>query len=121
MKEVNWLQVLAFGLVVLIVLALGVGVLLMLGGTWGMIGTGMMGPGHTGSGILWAALWLTVACLLPVTLLTLLVLAGVWLVRNLSSSQEPQQSVEKCPNCGRVTESEWQVCPHCGEELEDEQ
>ncbi len=119
MENVNWMQILVLGLVALVVFALGMGVLLLLGGTWGMMGTGMMGNGRMGVGILWAALWLTVACLLPLTLLTLLIVGGVWLMRHVSGTPGLQQSVERCPNCGRPIESEWQVCPYCATEVDD--
>ncbi len=120
MENVNWTQILILGLVALVVFALGMGILLIVSGSWGVMGSGMMGPGHMGGGILWAALWLTVACLLPLTLLTLLVVGGVWLVRNLSSTQAAASSLERCANCGRAAESGWQVCPYCGEDLESE-
>ncbi len=120
MKNINWMHVMVLGLVALGVFALGMGVLLLLGGTWGMMGTRMMGPGHMGGDLLWGALWLTAACLLPLTLLTLLVVGGVWLLGNLSPTQGPQVSVERCESCGRATESGWQVCPYCGEDLDDE-
>ncbi len=121
MENVNWTHILVFGLVALVVFALGVGLLLFLSGAWGLMGTGMMGPGHMGGGFLGGVLWLLVACLFPLALLTLLVVGGIVLVRNASSTERPQQSVDRCPSCGRRTESDWQVCPYCGEDFEDEE
>jgi hypothetical protein len=89
MRNINWAQVAVFGLVVLVVFALGAGVLFLLFGGWGMMGFGGMRGGWcpmcggTGRlGWLGGIVGLTLACLLPLGLLTLLVLGAVWLARN---------------------------------------
>jgi len=132
MREINWSQVLVFGLIVFGVFVLGLGLLVLLSGGWGTMGGGMMGPrgrrggwcpwcggtGRLGGGLLGAVLGLTFTCLLPVGLLALLVVGGVWLLRNVSSGTS-QQAAVRCPTCGQPVEPGWRVCPHCGEELQD--
>ncbi len=121
MNKVNWVYVLVGGLVALVVFALGIGVLwALLSGGWGTMGSGMMGPGRTGGGLLGGILWLTLACLLPAILLTLFIVGGLWVARNVSGTRVPQQSAVECPSCGRSVEPEWQVCAYCGEELQRE-
>lgn len=89
MQNVNWMQVLVFGLVILTVFALGAGVLFLFSGGWGMTGFGGMRGGWcpmcggTGRlGWLGGIVGLTLACLLPLGLLVLLVVGVVWLARN---------------------------------------
>jgi hypothetical protein len=134
MQNINWRQVLVFGLVVLVVFVLGFGVLLLLlGGGSGVMGSGMIGPGgmrggwcpwcggtgRLGGGLLGSILGLTLSCLLPLALLVLLVVGGVWLARNVSS-RTPHPSATRCPTCDRAVEPGWQVCPYCGEDLQNE-
>ena len=133
MRNINWTQVLVFGLVALVVFGLGLGVLFLLfGGGFGTMGRGMMGPGgmrggwcpwcggtgRLGGGLVGTVLGVTFACLLPLALLALLVVGGVWLARNVSGGEGPQQSVVRCPSCGRPVEPDWQACPYCGEDLQ---
>jgi len=132
MGNSNWTKVVIFGLVALVVFALGIGVLFLLfGGGWGMTGPGMMRPrsmrggwcpwcggtGRLGGGLLGTFLGLTLACFLPLALLALLVAGSFWLVRSAgnATSQEPAVS---CPTCGRPVEHGWQACPYCGEDLQ---
>lgn len=97
MQNMDWTQVLVFGLVVLVVFALGVGFLLLVfGGGWGVMGRGMMDPGRMwggwcpwcggtgrlGMGWLGAIIGLTLICLLPLGLVASLVVAAVWLMRS---------------------------------------
>ena len=134
MRNVNWSQTLVFALVVLVVFALGAGVLLLLfGGGLGMAGPGWMGPGRmrggwcpwcggtgrVGGGLLGPILGLSLTCLLPLALLAVLVVGGVWLVRNAGSGTS-RSSGPECPTCGRLVEPGWQACPCCGEDLSDE-
>lgn len=131
MQNINWTQVLVFGLVALLVFALGVGVLLLLGGNLGTMGTGMMGSGGRGGGwcpwcgsgvgIGWlgSILGFTLACLLPLGFLALLVMGGVWLARNTSSSPS-RRRVSTCPACGKPVEPGWKTCPYCGEALQED-
>lgn len=130
MQRINWSQVLVFGLVALVVFALGLSVLfLLLGGGWGMMGPGGMGggwcpwcggTGRLGGGLLSTILGLTIVCLLPLGVLVLLILGGVWLARNTGRGgfSSPSSSLA-CPNCGRSVEPEWRNCPYCGEDLQD--
>jgi hypothetical protein len=92
MQNINWTQVLVFGLVVLVVFALGIAALfLVFGGGRGMMGPGGMRggwcpwcgtTGPVGIGWLVIILGLTLACLLPLGLLALLVVGAIWLSRN---------------------------------------
>ena len=129
----DWTKVLVFGLVVLVVFVLGLGVLLLLAGGSGIMGSGMMGPrgmrggwcpwcggtGRLGGGLLGSILGLTFTCLLPLGLLALLIVGGIWVVRNVSSGTV-QRSATHCPACGKPVEPDWRACPHCGEDLQDE-
>jgi hypothetical protein len=96
-QDVNWSQVLVFGLVALVVFALGIGVLLLLfGGGFRTMGWGMMGPrgmrggwcpwcgGSRSVGLGWlgVVLGLSLGCLLPVALVGLVVVGAVLLMRN---------------------------------------
>ncbi len=131
MKDINWTQVLVFALVMLVVFILGLGALfLLLGGGFGTMGSGMMGPrgmgwcpwcggtGRFGGGLLGGILGLTLNCLLPLGVLGLLILGGIWLVRD-AQRDRPASSII-CPGCGKPGEPGWEHCPHCGEDLRNE-
>ena len=95
MKNVNWAQVVVFGLVALVVFVLGASVLFLLfGGGWGMMGPTLMDPrgtgwcpwcggtGRMGGGLLGGVLGLVLGCLFPLIVLGLLIVGGIWLARN---------------------------------------
>jgi hypothetical protein len=89
MRDINWAQVVVFGLVVLVVFALGAGVLFLLFGGRGMMGFGGMRGGWcpmcggTGRlGWLGGIIGLTLTCLLPLGVLALVVVGALWLARN---------------------------------------
>lgn len=126
MKDINWVQVLVFALVMVVVFLLGIGVLfLFLGGGLGTMGRGMMGPGgmgwcpwcggtgRFGGGLLGSILGLTLNCLLPLGVFVLLIFGGIWLVRNIGQGG-PASSIV-CPRCARPLEADWEHCPYCGE------
>jgi len=137
MNRINWTQVLVFGLVVLVVLLLGLSLLPMFFGGWGMMGRGGMlggwcpwcgGTGRFGGGGLMGGLFGLIfsllALLIPIGLLGLLIVGGVWLVRNVGRATAGAKKAvvmpapaKTCPSCGRPTEPDWQNCPYCGEEL----
>jgi hypothetical protein len=136
MQNIDWRQVLTFGLVVLVVFFLGLGLLfLLLGGGFGLMGRGIMGPGGmrggwcpscggTGrlrGGLLGPALGLTLTCLVPIGLLILLIAGGIWLARNTRQATpvSPAPSAT-CPSCGRAVDPAWRNCPYCGEDLQGE-
>ena len=76
--------------------------------------------GRFGGGLLgglFGLLLMLLGLLIPIGLLGLLVLGGVWLVRNAGGTAAPPAATETCPACGRPTESDWRNCPYCGEEL----
>ncbi|MGD1995966.1 MAG: hypothetical protein PVH62_04250 [Anaerolineae bacterium] len=132
MNRINWTQVLVFGMVVLVVFLVGLTLLPTFfgGGYWGMGRTGMMGGwcpwcGGTGRfggggmlGGLYSLTFTVLGLLIPIGLLGLLVVGGVWLVRSLSRAV-PSAPIRTgaCPNCDQPVELNWQNCPHCGEEL----
>ncbi|NIO70794.1 MAG: hypothetical protein GTN71_17610 [Anaerolineae bacterium] len=135
MSRINWTQVLVFGLVALVVFLAGVSLLPMLfgGGYWGM-GPGMMGRGVMGGwcpwcggtgqfggggllGGLFGLLFTLLGLLIPIGLLGLLILGGVWLVRSMGGVSAPPAPAETCPSCGQPTEHDWQNCPYCGASL----
>ena len=146
MSRINWIQVLVFGLVALVVFFIGVSLLPMLfgGGYWGM-GPGMMGRGGTpalspvegmggwcpwcggtgqfgGGGLLgglFGLLFMLLGLLIPIGLLALLVVGIVWLVRSMGGVTAPPAPVKTCPSCGRTTEHDWQNCPYCGAPLRE--
>jgi len=136
MSRINWTQILVFGLVTLAVFLVGLSLLPMfLGGYWGMGRGGMpaLGPLGRGSGgwypwcggmgrfgggglvgSLFGLLFMLPAMLIPIGLLALLILGGVWLVRNMGRASASPAPTRRCPACDRPTEPEWQNCPYCG-------
>ena len=129
MRDINWVQVLVFALVMIVVFLLGIGVLfLFLGGgrvikKSDMIGTGGMrwcpwcgGTGRFGGGLLGTVLGLTLNCLVPLGVFVLLVFAGIWLVRNVGQGGPATSLV--CPRCARPLDADWEHCPYCGEGLQ---
>jgi hypothetical protein len=136
MGRINWPQVLVFGLVVLVVFLIGSSLLSMSfgGGYWGMgpgmIGRGGMmggwcpwcgGTGQSGGGGLmgglFGLLFTLLGLLIPIGLLGLLILGGVWLVRNIDGTTTVAPPSPTCRECGRPVQADWRNCPHCGEEL----
>jgi len=128
MGRINWVQALVFGLVVLVVLLIGLSLLPMFFGGWGMMGGGGMmggwcpwcgGTGRLGGGGmlggLFGLLFMLLGLLIPIGLLGLLILGGTWLVRNISTTAVPP--LPTCPNCGQPVQTDWRNCPYCGEEL----
>ncbi|MFB0535001.1 MAG: hypothetical protein ACETWR_08470 [Anaerolineae bacterium] len=93
MNRINWTQVGVFAVVVVLVFAVGMGVLRSLwGGGYGMMGPDMMGGsrgydpgGMMGSygGGLFGWLFMLPMCLFPLGFLALLVVGIVWLVRTV--------------------------------------
>ena len=138
MTKINWMRVAVFAVVVLLVF--GLGIMLLAGifgwryGFWGpdgMMGPGMMGGwgsgGFMGNGQGGGALgWLFClpGLIFPLGFLALLILGGVWLVRQFSQGQEPPAGRPEtrqgptCPGCDRLVQADWQLCPHCGQELQ---
>jgi len=128
MSRINWTQVLVFGLVVLLVLVIGLSLLPMFFGGWGMMGRGGTwggwcpwcgGAGRFGGGGMMGGfvglLFMLLGLLIPIGLLGLLILGAAWLVRNIGRTTVPP--AKTCPGCGRPTEPGWRHCPHCGKEL----
>ena len=131
--RINWTQVLAFGLIALIVLLVGVSLLPMFFGGWGMMGRGGMmggwcpwcgGTGRFGGGGLlgsfFGLIFTLLALLGPIGLLGLLIAGGIWVVRSMSGAATPPAPAETCPGCGRPTEHNWRNCPYCGAPLREE-
>jgi len=142
MNKVNWAQVAVFGVVALLVLLLGLSFLSFGWGGGGMMGPGMMGgwggmpglspvegmggwPGSVGGSWGGALGWFfaLIGLLIPLGLLALLILGGVWLFRQVGGTQGPAgqllrpTSDKTCPSCGRTVQTDWQVCPYCGQGL----
>jgi hypothetical protein len=137
MNRINWTQVAVFGGVVLLVFLIGISLLSFSGqgygyGGWGpggMMGPGMMGgrgPGMMGYSYGGGALgWLSslLGLIFPLGFLALLILGGVWLVRQVSQPQVPSagrpqaQQGQTCPGCDLTVQADWQLCPYCGQGL----
>ena len=127
MNRIHWTQVLVFGLVVLFVLIIGLSLLPMFFGGWGMMGPGIRGgwcpwcggTGRFGGGGMMGGFFglflMLLGLLIPIGLLGLLILGAAWLVRNIGRTTVPP--AKTCPGCGRPTEPGWRHCPHCGKEL----
>jgi hypothetical protein len=131
MNRINWMQVAVFAAVVVLVFAVGMGVLSSLwGGGYG--GYGMMGPGMMGGnrgygpsgmmggygGGLFGWLFMLPMCLFPLGFLALLVIGIVWLVRTVSGPQSAAPVSKVCPECHSAVQAGWKACPHCGATLE---
>jgi hypothetical protein len=56
--------------------------------------------------------------IIPLGTLALVVLGIVWLVNNLSSSQNTQAQSHVCASCGKVAQADWKTCPYCGNSLQ---
>ncbi len=135
MNRINWTQVLVFGSVVLVVFLVGLSLLpVFFGGGYGGMGPGMMGRsgmmggwcpwcGGTGRfgvgliGSLFRLPFMLLGLLIPIGLLGLLIVGGVWLVRSTARATVPSTPAKACPACGRPAESDWRHCPYCGGEL----
>ncbi|HID87032.1 MAG TPA: hypothetical protein EYP55_06580, partial [Anaerolineae bacterium] len=112
-------------MVVLVVFLVGLSLLPMFFGGWGMMGPGMMGGwcpwcGGTGRlggggvlGGLFGPLFILLGLLIPIGLLGLLILGGVWLVRNVGRVAAPPALARTCPSCGQPVQAHWQHCPYC--------
>ncbi len=115
MNRINWTQVAVFAVVVVLVFAVGMGVLSSLwGGGYGMMGSGMMG-GYGGGLFSW--LFMLPMCLFPLGFLALLVVGIVWLVRTVSGTQPGAPVSKVCPECHRALQAGWKACPYCGATL----
>jgi RNA polymerase subunit RPABC4/transcription elongation factor Spt4 len=57
------------------------------------------------------------AVALPLGLIALLIVGGVWLARSAKSTPSPRDGALVCPNCGEEVEPGWKACPNCGERL----
>lgn len=135
MGRIGWTQVGVFAVIVLVILLVGITLLPLLLGGWGMMGPGMMGggwsegwcpfcggtgryPGGFFGGILgWV--FILAGMLFPLGLLVLLALGIVWLVRAVGrppSGTTP--SPQTCPKCGKPVAVDWRVCPFCEEDLQ---
>jgi hypothetical protein len=80
---------------------------------WGMMGHGMMTWGFTPWG--WWGLFLML--LVPLGVLSLGILAVIWVLRGLSQSTGNTPGL-RCPACQRSVQRDWTHCPHCGASLE---
>ena len=132
MSKINWTSVLVFGGIVLLVPLVGLSLLPMFFSSsyWGM-GSGTMwrggmmggwypwcgGTGRFGGSGLMGGLFTLLGLLIPLGLLGLMIVGGVWLVRNMGRATVPSAPAQSCPGCSRPTEPEWKNCPYCGEEL----
>jgi hypothetical protein len=111
MNKINWTAVAVFGIVVLVAFLVGAS---LLGGGWGMMGTGMMGGwglapfGWIGMIFMW---------LIPIGFIVLTVLGVVWLVRAVGGGATLGSPARPCPSCGRGVQADWRNCPHCGAAL----
>ncbi len=125
MKSViGWLLALVLGLGLIFVLA----AFFLFGGRYGgmMRGYGMMGPGF-GHMFPFGWIGMLLGLVIPVGLLVLLVVGGIWLVTRLAkpgspanSPIQPLQNVpsRSCPSCGKPVQGDWKACPYCGSSLE---
>ena len=98
-------------------------------GSWGGRGMYMGGAGMLGFGRMVPFVGLF-GCLISVGILVLIVLAIIWLVRNLrkpavsaaapAAAGYPVTSAAAtypCPKCGEPVQEDWKFCPHCGKKL----
>lgn len=126
-----------FGLIGVAVIVVGCLILALLGvavgwGTWGPSGPHMRGDRMEGicpwcGGAEYQTPWSWVrtgllvlfVLALPLGLIALLVVGGVWLARSTKPTSSHVDESLACPNCGKEVEPGWKVCPNCGERLAD--
>lgn len=128
MQKTNWTAIVILVTIGLLLVLLVGGSLLPFGrGGWATSGRwidadcgGMMGGwGFAPLGWIFGLAGL----LLPLGLLGLLVLGGVWLFRQIAPMQgntagiDAAKSLKSCPSCNQPVQIGWQLCPHCGYSL----
>ncbi|HID62332.1 MAG TPA: zinc ribbon domain-containing protein [Anaerolineae bacterium] len=120
MKGVRWGQVIALGLIALLIVALLAGFLSL--DHWGMMGFAhRWGMGRTWLGP-WGWLFMALSWLIPLGLLGLLILCLAGLAREVLPGREsaaaPPLPGDPCPKCGHPTQTDWRNCPYCGQTLQ---
>ncbi len=127
MNRIGWLTIGALAVIGLLVLLVGLSLLIgwmgwgprgfwTNGGSWGMMGPGMMGGwgfgplGWLGMIFLW---------LFPLGFLILLILGIAWLIKAIAQpgGQALTAPGRTCLNCGRPIQADWKHCPYCGQPL----
>jgi len=95
----------------LFLLAFLVALPFFMGGSWGMMGPGMMGGfGWWGA---WMMLPMVFGGFIVVGLIVLLLVA----VLRLGSGFSAPKMARTCPSCGRSVRDDWNTCPYCGSKL----
>lgn len=120
MQKINWMTIATLGVI-------GLLLLLLVGGSlffpvWGGGGNGWRWMDADCGGMMsgWSLSplgWLfgLIGMLIPLGLLALLIVGGVWLIQQ---TIKPRPAiVSNCPNCGRAVQADWQLCPNCGHSL----
>jgi len=135
MNRIRWAQIGVFAAIVLVILLVGITLLPLLFGGWGMMGPSMMGRGWsegwcpfcggTGRypggffGGMFGWLFVLAAMLFPLGFLVLLILGIVWLVRAVTRPREGTAAApQTCRRCGKPVAVDWRVCPFCEEDLQ---
>ena len=73
--------------------------------------------GRTVWGSVAAVAMVLLVIVLPVALIALMIVGGVWLVRSAQSPPSPGEGALVCPSCGEKVQTGWKACPNCGEKL----
>lgn len=120
-KTLKVILIVLAGLALLGAVGLVVMILWMGGMHQPMFGMGFNGR-HTMMSV-WPGSWWPVVLFisLPLLLISLLVLLGVWIgkssrptiVQNITATPDPQPD-PICAACGKEMDAEWIVCPFCG-------
>lgn len=114
MKKVNW-WIVGTGVIFVTILLFGGGMISgwrsggysMMGGYGGHMSWGYSPFGWIGMLFMW---------LIPIGILALVVYGVVVLAQN-SGNNTTAAPLSPCPNCGRGTQTDWQVCPYCSTSL----
>ncbi len=118
MKKINWVAIVVFVLVALLVFQLLTYVL----GSWDYRGWGMMGPGMMRwrySPLAWIGMGLGMLLLglVPIGVFVLILYGVVALARGTGNDIPTTSSTTPCPHCGKGVQADWRHCPYCGAAL----
>jgi RNA polymerase subunit RPABC4/transcription elongation factor Spt4 len=73
--------------------------------------------GRTLWGSVAAVAMVLLAVVLPLGVIALMIVGGIWLVRSAQSPPSAREGALVCPSCGEKVEAGWKTCPNCDQKL----